>query len=400
MYSQRQLFLNHLAQTTGNPLMIEVADAKGMYIRDTNGKKYLDLISGISVSNLGHCHPAVVKSVTEQINKYAHTMVFGEFVQSPQTQLARQLTDLLPEPLNSVYFVNSGSEAVEGALKLAKRVTGRFQTVSFHHAYHGSTQGALTIMGSEEFKTAFRPLLPGNQILQPNDFTGLEKINRKTACVIIEPVQGEAGVRPVDKDYMLALRKKCNETGALLIFDEVQTGFGRTGTFFAMAQFNVVPDIVVFAKGMGGGLPLGAFVSSREMMHRLSYHPILGHISTFGGNPVSCAAGLSVIETLVSEKHLIQSVAEKEKRFVDLLKHPAIKEVRHFGLLLAIEFEDYGFNKKVIDRCIENGLITDWFLFADNSLRIAPPLIITTEEVESACKIILKSIDEVAKHSA
>jgi acetylornithine/succinyldiaminopimelate/putrescine aminotransferase len=396
MYSQRQLFLNHLAQTTDNPLMIEVADAKGMYISDVKGKKYLDLISGISVSNLGHCHPAVVEAVTNQINRYAHTMVFGEFIQTPQTQLAKRLTEFLPEPLSSVYFVNSGSEAVEGAVKLAKRVTGRFETISFNHAYHGSTQGALSIMGSEEFKTAFRPLLPGHRILQPNDFDQLELINQNTACVVIEPVQGEAGVRLIDMEYMHALRDRCDKTGTLLIFDEVQTGFGRTGTFFAMEQFDIVPDIVVFAKGMGGGLPLGAFVSSREKMHTLSHHPILGHISTFGGNPVCCAAGLAVIDSLINEIELIQTVKEKEAKFVSLLKHEAIKEVRHFGLLMAIEFDSFDFNKKVIDKCIENGLITDWFLFADNCLRIAPPLIITMEQIESACGIILKSIDEVS----
>jgi acetylornithine/succinyldiaminopimelate/putrescine aminotransferase len=392
MPTLRQLFLLNNAQTTNFPLLLEIERAEGIYLYDKQGKAYIDLISGIGVSNLGHSHPYVINAIKEQLDKYMHLMVYGEYVQTPQVRFAEKLISLLPPELQSVYFTNSGAEAVEGALKLAKRFTGRQQIIAFHNSYHGSTHGALSVMGNEEFKQAYRPLLPGISFINFNNVDDLNLINDQTACVIVETIQGEAGIKIPDASYMNALRARCNETGALLILDEIQAAFGRTGKLFAFEHFNIVPDILLLAKALGGGMPVGAFISSNIIMSALKENPILGHITTFGGHPVCCSAGLAALEVLLNED-IINKVAEKEKLFLNNLTHPAIKELRGKGLMLAVEFESFELNKKIIDRCIENGVITDWFLHCSNSMRIAPPLIITHDEINKACKIIIEAIE-------
>ncbi|RZM18932.1 MAG: aspartate aminotransferase family protein [Pedobacter sp.] len=392
MLTQRQLFLQHNAQTTLEPLLLEFVKASGMYLYDTEGKKYMDLIAGIGVSNVGHCHPAVVNAVKEQAEKYMHIMVYGEFVQSPQVDFAKALADVLPEKLDCTYFVNSGTEAVEGAMKLAKRYTHRAEIISCNNSYHGSTQGALSLMGNETFKQAYRPLLPNIKFIDYGASADLDLITDKTAAVFVETIQGEAGIRVADKAWFKALRAKCNETGTLLVLDEIQCGFGRTGKLFGFEHFDIVPDILLLAKGIGGGMPIGAFISSGEVMLSLATNPILGHITTFGGHPVSCAAGLATLKTILKE-NIVERVAEKGELFKSLLVHPAIKEVRGQGLMIAIEFESFEVNKRIIDACIEDGIISDWFLHCSNSMRIAPPLIITEEEIRHACGIILKNIE-------
>lgn len=394
MLTQRQLFLKHVAQTSDSPLLLEIETAKDVFLFDKNGKSYLDLIAGISVSSLGHCHPKVVEAVQNQSAKYMHLMVYGEYVYTPQVQLANLLAKQLPKKLNTTYFVNSGTEATEGALKLAKRYTGRTELIGCKNAYHGSTHGSLSLLGDEYFKQAYRPLLPDTRQIAFNNFEDLTQITKRTAAVLVEPIQAEAGVIAPLPDYLPALRKRCDEVGALLILDEIQTGFGRTGTLFAFEQLGIIPDILLLAKAMGGGMPIGAFISSKKIMDSFTNNPILGHISTFGGHPVSCAASLATLQVLLQENH-IQEVKAKEALFKKLLIHPAIKAVRSKGLLMAVAFEDFTFTKKVIDSCIEKGVITDWFLFADNCLRIAPPLIITPPQIEQACQIILASLTEV-----
>ena len=392
--SQRQLFLDHLAQTTHTPLMIEVERAEGMYMYGPDGQRYLDLISGIGVSNVGHRHPRVVQAIKEQVDRYLHVMVYGEFVQTPQVQLAEALAQTLPDPLDCTYLVNSGSEAIEGALKLAKRYTGRPNLVSCYQAYHGSSQGALSVCGSESFKQAYRPLLPGithMRFNQPDDFS---LIDEQTAAVVIESVQGEAGVRVANPDYFRQLRQRCDETGALLILDEIQAGFGRTGTFWAFEPYGIVPDVVVAAKGMGGGMPIGAFIASHELMLSFRENPMLGHISTFGGHPVSAAASYATLRTLLDEK-LIDAVDRKAHLIKQQLQHSAIREIRHRGLMMAVAFDSFEVLKPIIDRAIELGVVTDWFLYCDNAMRIAPPLIITDEEIEEACGLIVRAIEEV-----
>ena len=393
MLTQRQLFLQHNAQTTLEPLLLEFVKASGMYLYDVDGKKYMDLIAGIGVSNVGHCHPEVVTAVQNQAAQYMHIMVYGEFVQSPQVDFAKALADVLPATLNCTYFVNSGTEAVEGAMKLAKRYTHRTEFIACNHSYHGSTQGALSLMGNEEFKQAYRPLLPQVQFINFNNVNDLEKITTKTAAVFLETVQGEAGIRVADPAYFKALRARCTETGTLLVLDEIQCGFGRTGKMFGFEHYDIVPDILLLAKGIGGGMPIGAFISSTEIMMSLATNPILGHITTFGGHPVSCAAGLATLKTILKEA-IVDRVTEKGELFKSLLVHPKIHSVRGKGLMLAIEFDSFETNKKIIDGCIADGLITDWFLHCSNSMRIAPPLIITNKEIEEACAIILKNINE------
>lgn len=393
MLTQRQLFLQHNAQTTLEPLLLEFVKASGMYLYDVDGKKYMDLIAGIGVSNVGHCHPEVVTAVQNQAAQYMHIMVYGEFVQSPQVDFAKALADVLPATLNCTYFVNSGTEAVEGAMKLAKRYTHRTEFIACNHSYHGSTQGALSLMGNEEFKQAYRPLLPQVQFINFNNVNDLEKITTKTAAVFLETVQGEAGIRVADPAYFKALRARCTETGTLLVLDEIQCGFGRTGKMFGFEHYDIVPDILLLAKGIGGGMPIGAFISSTEIMMSLATNPILGHITTFGGHPVSCAAGLATLKTILKEA-IVDGVTEKGELFKSLLVHPKIHSVRGKGLMLAIEFDSFETNKKIIDGCIADGLITDWFLHCSNSMRIAPPLIITNKEIEEACVLILKNINE------
>ena len=392
MPTLRQLFLANNAQTTHFPLLLEFERAEGIYMYDKEGRAYMDLISGIGVSNLGHGHPYVINAIKEQLDRYMHLMVYGEYVQTPQVRFAEKLISLLPQNLESVYFTNSGAEAAEGALKLAKRYTGRRQIVAFHDAYHGSTHGALSVMGNEEFKQAYRPLLPGVSFIHLNNIADLDIITEQTACVIVETIQGEAGIRLPDLSYMQALRDRCNETGALLILDEIQTAFGRTGKLFAFEHFIIQPDILLLGKALGGGMPVGAFISSNKIMSALKENPILGHITTFGGHPVCCTAGLAALEVLLNE-HIIDTVSEKEALIRKLLVHPAIKEIRGKGLMLAVELESFELNKKVIDRCIENGVVTDWFLHCSNAMRIAPPLVISFEQIEKACAVMREALD-------
>lgn len=396
MIAQRQLFLQLLGQTSPAPLMLEVERAKGIYMYTPEGKDVIDLISGVSVSNLGHCHPKIVAAVQKQVETYMHLMVYGEVVQSPQVQFAQLLTSILPENLESVYFVNSGSEAIEVALKLAKRVTLRRQIISCYNAYHGGTHGALSVMGGAEFKRNYEPLLPEVSHIHFNSIADLEQINTETACVIVEVMQGEAGIVLATQEFLSALRQKCNETGALLIFDEVQTAFGRTGKMFAFEHYGVVPDIICFAKGLGGGMPIGATVSSKKNMDCFTHNPVLGHITTFGGHPVSAAAGLASLKELVENKALIESVEQKSQLFISLLKnHKAIKSIQGKGLFLSVELASTELAFKLIAKALEHGILTDSFLFCENHIRIAPPFIITNDEIHEACKRLLNALDEL-----
>lgn len=392
--NNRQLFYNFLGQTSQAPLAIEVERAAGIYMYGPGGKQYMDLISGISVSNVGHCHPEVVEAVKKQAETYMHLMVYGEFVQSPQVELANLITENLPDNLNNVYLVNSGSEAIEGAMKLAKRFTGRSEIVAFKNAYHGSTQGSLSIMGDETMKNNFRPLLPDVRFMEYNNNEHLNQISPRTACVIAETIQGEAGAVTPDKSFLKELGKVCKENGALLILDEIQAGCGRSGTLWAFEQYDVVPDIITLAKGLGGGLPIGAFIASKEIMHSLTHDPVLGHITTFGGNAVCAAAAHANLQIIIRDK-LWENARRQEKLFRELLIHDKIKSIRGNGLLLAAEFESFEENKKIIDRLIEKGIVTDWFLFAPHCMRIAPPLLIGEEQTREACKIILETLDDI-----
>lgn len=391
--TQRQLFLQHVGQTSPAPLALEIVKASGSNLWDVDGKKYIDLIAGISVCNVGHCHPAVVKAIQQQAAEYMHIMVYGELIESPQVAYATLLTQHLPATLDAVFFTASGSEATEGAMKLSKRFTGRTQIVSFKNSYHGSTQGALSIMGDEYWRNAFRPLLPDILQLQYNSFEDLQQITERTACVIAETVQAEAGVIKPQPDWITALRNRCNETGTLLVLDEIQCGFGRNGTLFAFEQFNVVPDILLLGKALGGGMPLGAFIASKQIMDTLTHNPVLGHINTFGGHPVSCAAGLAALQVLLQQQ-LIGGVKQKERLFLSLLKHPLIKSVRSCGLMIAVEFDSFETNKRVIDAVIEQGVFTDWFLFASQCLRIVPPLVISDEDITTASQKIITALDQ------
>ena len=384
----RQLFLHHVGQTSPAPLALNIVKAEGSTLWDADGKEYIDLIAGISVCNVGHRHPAVVEAIKKQADQYLHIMVYGELVENPQVLYAKALTDHLPATLNAVFYTASGSEATEGAMKLAKRSTGRTQIISFKNSYHGSTQGALSIMGSEYWQQAFRPLLPGILQLRYNNFEDLENISSHTACVIAETIQAEAGVKPPLNGWLKALREKCTQTGTLLVLDEIQCGFGRNGSLWAFEQFDVVPDVLLLGKALGGGMPLGAFIADKKIMDSLSYNPVLGHINTFGGHPVSCAAGLAAFNVLLNNNIIIENVQRKEQLFRKRLQHPAIKNIHSAGLMMAVEFEDFEINKKIIDACIEKGVFTDWFLFASNALRIVPPLNISDEEIEKACTII------------
>lgn len=392
--NNRQLFLNHLAQTSPAPLALEIVRSEGVYLYDTDDKKYLDVIAGISVSVLGHRHPAVVNAIKNQVDLYMHTLVYGEFVLSPQIKLVSLLTSLLPENLSSVYLVNSGSEATEGAMKLAKKYTGRSEIISAKFAYHGSTQGAASLMFPTTFTEAFFPLLPHINHIDFNCLSCLDRITNKTAAVILETVQAEFGVRLPHGDFLKQVADRCKSTGTLLILDEIQTGMGRTGSLFAFSQYDVIPDILLLAKGLGGGMPIGAFISSKEIMSGLSENPVLGHITTFGGHPVSSAAAFATLQFLI-DSDLISLVQAKSDRFISKLKHPFIKEIRHAGLLMALDLDNAVLVRKVIHLAIEKGLITDWFLFNDRSLRIAPPLTITFEEIDEACSILMECLNEV-----
>lgn len=390
MHSLRQLFLQHVAQTSSAPLALEISRAEGLYLFDSAGKRYLDLIAGIGVSCLGHRHPRVEAAVQEQVGRYWHTLVYGEYVLAPQVQLATLLAEQLPG-LDAVYFVNSGAEATEGAMKLAKRYAGRPDFVACRQAYHGSTQGAASLMSPTDFTLPYHPLLPGIRHIGFNNTADLAVIDRHTAAVIVETVQAECGIRLPDAAWLQALRRRCDETGALLILDEIQAGYGRTGSLFAFEQYGIRPDILLLAKGFGGGMPIGAFVAPGEIMRVLSVDPPLGHITTFGGHPVSAAAALATLQVLL-ESELIAQVPEKERLFRHLLVHPAIKAVRSAGLWLAVDLGDAALVQKAIRHCLDRGVVTDWFLFNDRSLRIAPPLTIGETEIRFACAVILEAL--------
>ena len=394
----RKQFLRHVAQTSPGSQLIEVARAEGVFFYTPEGKPYYDLVSGVSVNNVGHGNRAVVEAVQRQAADYMHIMVYGEMVERPQVEFARLLAESLPEPLDTVYFLNSGAEAVEGALKLAKRYTHRTEMISMRRAYHGSTHGAMSMMGEpegEEWKNAFRPLLPDTKAIDFNSFDDLEQITERTACVLCEPVQGEAGVRVPQNGYLQALRKRCDEVGALLIFDEIQVGMGRTGEMFAMQKYGVTPDIVCLAKALGGGMPLGAFVSSQKIMSTLTHDPVLGHITTFGGHPVCCAAGLAAMKFLQEEK-VVEDIERKGAMFVELLKdHPAVKEIRRSGLLMAVELGESAKLYRLMDHFIEEGILSDWFLYCDTAFRISPPLIITDDEIRNCVALIRKCLDRL-----
>jgi acetylornithine/succinyldiaminopimelate/putrescine aminotransferase len=372
--------------------MLEIARAEGVYIEDVTGKRYIDFISGIGVSNVGHRHPKVLEAMQQQMERYLHVMVYGEYIQSPQVQLAQAICKQLPDVLDMVYFVNSGAEATEGALKLAKRVTGRSRILAMEKAYHGSTHGALSVMGDAYFKTGYGPLLPGVSFLRWNHLSDLAHITPDVACVIAETIQGEAGALLPDPVWIRALRDRCTETGTLLILDEIQSGFGRTGSFFAFEAFGIVPDMVLMAKGMGGGLPIGAFAASRAHMLQLSHDPVLGHITTFGGNALTCAAALASMEVILSE-HLMDRVPAMEQKIRASLNHPRILGISGKGLMLAVRLESNRAVLDVMNRCYERGLITDWFLFADNCIRVAPPLVISDSELDRALAILMQALD-------
>lgn len=389
--NQRELFYKHLGQTSPAPIGLEIIRAEGLYLYDAGGKKYLDAIGGISVCNTGHRHPQVVKAIRDQTDRFLHVLVYGELIQSPQVEFAYLLASHLPQNLQSVFFTNSGTEATEGAMKLAKRVTGRTEIAGFINSYHGSTQGALSLMGDEYWRNAFRPLLTDILHLRYNSKEDLDLITEKTSCVIAETVQAENGVVKPHKEWMKLLRKKCDDTGTLLVLDEIQVGFGRTGTLWGFQQYEIVPDILLLGKALGGGLPLGAFIASKNLMDAFTNNPVLGNISTFGGHPLSCASGMAAMNVLLKE-NLITEVFEKENLFKKLLVHPSIKSVRSAGLLIAVEFDNFEINKSVIDACIHDGLLTDWFLFASNCLRIAPPLTLSLYEVGEICRIILRNV--------
>tara|TARA_B110000467_G_C18314890_1_gene480789 strand:- start:168 stop:1346 length:1179 start_codon:yes stop_codon:yes gene_type:complete len=389
----KELFLKHQGQTTPFPLALEVAKTQGMYIIDKSGKTYLDLVAGVSACTLGHCHPRVVKAVQDQAAVYMHVMVYGEFIQKPQLDLATKLASLLPDSLNSTYFVNSGVEAIEASMKLAKKSTGRAELISCKNSYHGSTQGALSIMGTETYKQKFRPLLPDcNQIIY-NNIESLQNITSKTAGVIIEPVQGATGFITPTNNFLKAVRERCSQVGALLIFDEIQTCYGRTGNLFGFQTYGVIPDVICMAKGMGGGMPIGAFTTSTELMGQLSDNPKLGHITTFGGHPTSCVAALATLNELC-ETNLIEDVSKKEKLFREVLKHPKIKEVRGVGLMLAIELADAETCQKLVSRGLEKGIITFFFLFTNTAVRLSPPLTISEDEIREAGRVICEILEE------
>ncbi len=387
-----EIFLNNLAQTSPHPLLIPVERAEGVYLYSPEGKKYIDLISGIAVSNIGHRHPKVIQAIKKQLDKHLHVMAYGEYIQSTPNLLAKKLTGLLPANLNCVYFVNSGTEANEGALKLAKRFTGRTEIISFDKSYHGSTHGSLSVSGNEVKKNAFRPLLPDVKFIQFNNPDDIGQITEKTACVIMETVQGDAGVRIPAKEYMKAVRKRCDETGALLILDEIQCGMGRTGTLFAFELFGITPDILTVAKAFGGGLPIGAFISSKVIMNSLTHDPMLGHITTFGGNPVCCASALATLNVIEEEK-LLNQVDRKGKLIESLLQHSGIREIRRIGLMFAIDFDSADRVQQIVEEAIKNGVICFWFLSCPDSFRIAPPLTISDAEIVIACDVIKKAID-------
>lgn len=394
MLSNRQLFLLNTAQTSHSPRLIEVARAEGVYLYGPDGTRYIDLVSGFAVSNIGHRHPRVIEAIQGQLDRYLHVTVYGEFVQAPQVELATKLVSVLPSSLNSVYFTNSGAEATEGAMKIAKRYTGRREIIAAHNAYHGSTQGALSLIGNAEYHRAYAPLLPDIHFIPYNDSSALDSITTDTAAVILEAVQGEAGIRVPDIAYVQAVRKRCDETGALLVFDEIQTGFGRTGKLFAFEHYGIVPDILLLAKGMGGGMPIGAFIADREVMGVIKDNPMLGHITTFGGHPVSCAAALASLNVIL-EEGLPALAGEKVALFKRELQHPAIREIRGLGLMMCLQLDSFAQVEHVSRYAADQGVIIDWFLHCETALRIAPPLTIPEDAILEACRVIREALDSL-----
>ncbi len=394
MLSNRQLFLLNTAQTSSSPRLLEIERSEGVYLYGPGGKRYMDLVSGFAVSNIGHRHPRVIEAIQEQLDRYLHVTVYGEFVQAPQVKLAEKLVSLLPPQLNSVYFTNSGTEATEGAMKIAKRFTGRTEIIAAERAYHGSTQGALSLIGNTEYHRAYAPLLPNIGFIPYNDMAALDAITTNTAAVILEAVQGEAGIRVPDVAYMQAVRQRCDETGTLLIFDEIQTGFGRTGKLFAFEHYGIVPDIILLAKGMGGGMPIGAFIANKPVMDVIKDNPILGHITTFGGHPVSCAAGLASLEVILDEE-LPSGVEQKAALFRHELRHPAVREIRGLGLMMCLQLDSFAQVEEVSLYAAENGVIIDWFLHCETALRVAPPLTISEAEIKEACRVIRNGLDRL-----
>lgn len=391
LISNRELFLKNTAQTSDSPRLIEIQRAEGVYLYGPDGQQYIDLVSGFNVSNIGHRHPEVLEAIQQQLQRYMHVTVYGEFVQAPQVHFATELLNVLPASFQSVYLTNSGTEAIEGAMKVVKKSTGRQKIIAAKNAYHGSTQGSLSLMGNEHYRNAYAPLLPGIEFIEYNNLEDLQQIDRQTAAVIVEAVQGEAGVRVPSVSYMKALRERCDQTGALLILDEIQTGFGRTGKLFAFEHFDIVPDILVLAKGIGGGMPLGAFVAPKELMDVIKTNPMLGHITTFGGHPVSCAAARASLRVIQEEK-LIEKVAKKANLFRSELDMPQIREIRGLGLMMCLQLDSFDQVYQVSNECAKMGLIIDWYLHCETALRIAPPLTITEAEIKAACKIIRESI--------
>lgn len=396
MEFDERIFLTNLAQTTPFPFKIPVERAEGIYLYSPDGKRYMDMISGIGVSNIGHRHPRVVQAIKDQVDKHLHVMVYGEYIQAAPNLLAQALTAQLPASLNCIYYVNSGTEANEGALKLAKRVTGRTELVSFRKSYHGSTHGSMSVSGNEVKKQAFRPLLPDVRFIEFNNPDDLQHITRATAGVIVETIQGDAGVRIPSREYMHQLRARCNDVGALLILDEIQCGMGRTGKLFAFEHMGIVPDILTLGKAFGGGLPMGAFISSHDNMKLFTHNPMLGHITTFGGNPVCCAAALATLQ-VIEEENLLADVEAKGKYLQDLLTHPLIREVRRIGLMLAIDFDSSDRVAAIVERALQHGLVSFWFLSHPYSFRLAPPLTITRQQLQEAADIILEAIDHTGE---
>jgi len=393
--SERELFYRYLGLPSFSPVALDIVKAEGIYLYDRSGNQYIDLVAGISVSNVGHRHPRVLDAIREQLDKYLHVNVYGEFIQAPQVHLAERIAGLLPDKLDAVYFVNSGSEAMEGALKLAKRFTGRTEVISFTDSYHGSTHGALSILGNEPLRNAFRPLLPDTRLIEFNNYCQLEKISRRTACVVIEMIQAEAGVIAAEQYFIHQLKKRCARDGALIIVDDVQMGMGRTGKLFSFEHYDFVPDILVLAKALGAGMPLGAFIAGRKMMDTLAFNPELGHITTFGGHPVSCAAALAGLEVLLAEQ-LTGSAEEKGARFEEkLTSHPAIAETRRKGLALGLDLQNPELRAPFMQAALDHGLIIDWYLFKPATFRIAPPLTITNEEIDLACDKLFGSLDSI-----
>ena len=390
----KENFFRYQAQTTPFASAFEVSHAKGNYIYGKNGNAYLDFASGVSANTLGHSHPSVLKAIHEQVDKHLHVMVYGEYAQEKPVALCKKLAEMLPKPLETTYLVNSGAEAIDASIKLAKRVTGRGEIISAKMAYHGNTHGALSVSGNEDFKRAFRPLLPQIRFIEFNNFDDIQKITENTAAIILETIQGAAGFIQPQNGWLKAVKNRCEKVGTLLILDEIQPGFGRTGKLFAFEHFDVIPDILVMGKGMAGGMPIGAFTASYEHMKHLQANPKLGHITTFGGNPVVAAAALAVLEEL-ENSNLIAKTLEKESLFRSLLVHPKIKSFPGKGLMLAPEFENEKTTLEVAKRCMDKGLIVFWLLYETQFLRITPPLTISLDEIEKGCKIILEVLEEI-----